>query len=220
MVMNHVFEILGFLLIVLTLLIQWQVYVKRTIFLFAVSSFIVALFLILLGFENQQDKYFLFVLAGLTIIVRGITIPVILNRALHRLHEKPWRIREDKPLMGVGGSILVSLVLIIVGYYIYDNSLYEILQNKSGAVPFALFLQASFLIISHKHAYIQMMGFLVMENAVVMLSGWVFGGLPFVVEAGVILDILGLVVVSSLIIRVRESTILQEGEKYESELQG
>jgi hydrogenase-4 component E len=65
-----------------------------------------------------------------------------------------------------------------------------------------------------------MIGFLVMENAVVMLSGWVFSGLPFVVEAGSILDLLGLVVVSSLIIRVRENTIMQEGDAYESELRG
>lgn len=218
--MDQVFEVLGFLLIVLTLLMQWQVYVQGIIFLFAVSSFIVAGFLVLLGINSPQEAYFLFTLAGLTIAIRGLTIPIIMNRALKRLYEKPWRVREDKPILGVGGSILLSLVLIIIGYFIYQNSLYEVLKIKAGSVPFALFLQASLLIISHRHAYIQMMGFLVMENAVVMLSGWVFGGLPFIVEAGAILDILGLVVVASLIIRVREKAILQEGDMYESELRG
>jgi len=218
--MNHIFEILGFILIVLTLLMQWESYVQRIITLFAVSSFIIALFLILLGLNNPGEEIMLFILAGLTIIVRGITIPLILNKALHRLYDKPWRIRENKPLLGFGGSILVSLILIAIGYFIYQNSLYSVLKIRSGSVPFALFLQASLLIITHRHAYIQMIGFLVMENAVMMLSGWVFGGLPFIVEMGVILDILGLVVVSSLIIRVREHTILQEGETFEKELQG
>ncbi len=218
--MNQVFEVLGFLLIVFTLLMQWEINVQRIIFLFASSSFIIALFLVLLGLRRPQEEYMLFILAGLTIVVRGITIPVVMNKALHRLYEKPWRVREDKPLLGVGGSILLSLVLIAIGYFIYQNSLYSVLKVRSGSVPFALFLQASLLIISHKHAYIQMIGFLVMENAVVMLSGWVFGGLPFIVEAGVILDLLGLVVVSSLIIRVRESAILQEGDTAESELRG
>jgi len=51
-----------------------------------------------------------------------------------------------------------------------------------------------------------------------MLSGWVFGGLPFIVEAGVILDLLGLVVISSLIIRVREHTIMKDGNTMETEL--
>lgn len=216
--MNHIFEILGFTLIVLTLLMQWESYVQRIITLFAVSSFIIALFLIILGLSNPGEELMLFVLAGLTIVVRGITIPVILNKALHRLYDKPWRIREDRPMFGLGGSILVSLILIAIGYFIYQNSLYSVLKIKSGSVPFALFLQASLLIITHRHAYIQMIGFLVMENAVVMLSGWVFGGLPFIVEMGVILDILGLVVVSSLIIRVREGTILQERETFEKEL--
>lgn len=218
--MEQVIEVLGFLLIVLTLLMQWEVYVTSIIFIFAVSSFIVAAFLILLGLSHPQEGYLLFILAGLTVAVRGLVIPIIMNRALHRLYEKPWRVREDKPMMGVGGSILVSLVLIIIGYFIYQNSLYEVLKIRSGSVPFALFLQASLLVISRRHAYIQMMGFLVMENAVVMLSGWVFSGLPFVVEAGSILDLLGLVVVSSLIIRVRENAILHEGETYETELKG
>jgi|GEM_PF-687387 len=218
--MTQVVEVLGFSLIVLTLLMQWQVYVKSVIFLFAISSFIVATFLVLLGLSRPQEGYMLFILAGLTVIMRGLVIPIIMTRALNRLYEKPWRVREDKPLMGVGGSILVSLVLIIIGYFIYQNSLFEVVKIRSGAVPFALFLQASLLVITHKHAYIQMLGFLVMENAVVMLSGWVFAGLPFIVEAGAILDLLGLVVVSSLIMRVRENAILQEGDTYESELKG
>ena len=216
--MNHIFEILGFLLIVLTLVMQWEQHVRRIILLFAVSSFVIALFLVLLGLEHPHEEYLLFVLAGLTLAVRGITIPVVMNRALNRLHNKPWRIREARPLLGVGGSILMSLVLIAIGYFIYQNSLYSVLQVRSGSVPFALFLQASLLIMTHRHAYIQMIGFLVMENAVVMLSGWVFGGLPFIVEAGVILDLLGLVLVSSLIIRVREHAILKEGNKVETEL--
>jgi hydrogenase-4 component E len=218
--MNQTFEVLGFLLIVLTLLMQWETYVTGVIFLFAVSSFIVALFLVLLGLSRPGQNYLLFVLAGLTLTIRGLTIPIIMNKALHRLYEKPWRVREDKPAMGVGGSILVSLALIVLGYFIYQNSLYEVLKIKSGSVPFALFLQASLLIISRRHAYIQMIGFLMVENSVVMLSGWVFSGLPFIVEAGAILDLLGLVVVSSLIIRVRENAILQEGEGFESELRG
>ncbi|HVS97757.1 MAG TPA: hypothetical protein VHE54_14785 [Puia sp.] len=218
--MNQTFEVLGFLLIVLTLLMQWEAYVTGVIFLFALSSFIVALFLVLLGLSRPGQNYLLFVLAGLTLTIRGLIIPIIMNKALHRLYEKPWRVREDKPAMGVGGSILVSLALIVLGYFIYQNSLYEVLKIRSGSVPFALFLQASLLIISRRHAYIQMIGFLMVENSVVMLSGWVFSGLPFIVEAGAILDLLGLVVVSSLIIRVRENAILQEGEGFESELRG
>jgi|YelNatPaOPRAMG01_1025707.scaffolds.fasta_scaffold10781_2 hydrogenase-4 component E len=218
--MNYIFEIIGFILIVLTLLMQWEVYVTNIILLFSLSTVFVSTFLVLLGFSRPEGNYLLFVLAGLTLTIRGIVIPVIMSRALHRLYDKPWRVREDKPMMGVGGSILVSLVLIVLGYYIYQNSLYEVLKIRSGAVPFALFMQASLLIISRRHAYIQMIGFLVMENAVVMLSGWVFSGLPFVVEAGAILDLLGLVVVSSLIIRVREQAIMEEGESYESELRG
>jgi hydrogenase-4 component E len=218
--MGQTFQILGFFLIVLTLLMQWESYVKGVILLFSVSSFVVAIFLILLGVNHPGQGYLLFVLAGLTVSVRGIIIPLIMNKALRSLYKKPWRVREDRPMLGIGGSILVSLILILIGFFIYQNSLYEVLKIKSGAVPFALFMQASLLIISRKNAYIQMMGFLVMENAVVMLSGWVFSGLPFVVEAGAILDLLGLVVVSSLIIRVREEAIMQEGEGFEKELRG
>jgi len=87
--MNHIFEILGFLLIVFTLVMQWEQHVRRIIILFAASSLVIALFLVLLGLNRPGEEYMLFILAGLTIIVRGITIPVVMNRALNRLHNKP-----------------------------------------------------------------------------------------------------------------------------------
>jgi hydrogenase-4 component E len=202
------------------MLIQYDIYVQRIILLFAISSFVVTAFLVLLGLNEPSGRYILFILAGLTMAVRGLAIPIIMRHALHSLHKKPWRVREEKPIMGIGGSVLISLVLIIIGFFIYKNSLVDVLQSRSGAVPFVLFLQAFLIVISRRHAYIQLIGYLVMENAVVILSGWVFSGLPFIVEAGVILDLLALVVVSSLIIRTREKSIILGGNNYESTLKG
>jgi hydrogenase-4 component E len=211
---NPVFNLLSFFTIVLALFMQWQIYVTRTVVTFAVSSILIAAALVYSGVVHGTTP--VIVLGGLTAVVRAVVIPVLLVRSLH---VRPHRAREHSPAIPTALSILISLALVLFAYGIYNFALLDYLVIPNGFLPIALLLQGAFLIASKRNAYSQIIGYLVMENAVLLLGSLVLPGLPFIVEAGVILDLLGIVAVSRIIIRVRESAVEENGYHNE-ELRG
>ncbi len=205
--MIHYIDLLGFFLIVLALFMQWQIYVTRVIVTFATASMLIAAALLYSGLVSGRLP--VVILAALTAVVRGITIPAIVVRGLHA---KPHRVREQKPVLPIATSIVVSLALVLGSYAIYNLGLRSAVGAQAGFLPLALFLQGGFLIVTRRNAFIQLAGYLSMENAVLLLGSLVLPGFPFIVEGGVILDLVGVVVVSRIIMRLRESG--QSGEDH------
>lgn len=214
MSLESTLSLLGFFTIVLTLFMQWQIYVTRVALTFAVSSLLIGAALIYTGLLLGEQ--FVVFVGALTAIVRGVVIPLLV---VNSLHVRPWRAREQRPVVRTASSILISLLIVLASYGLYRLVLVEIVSTPSGFLPFALLFQGAFLIISRRNAFLQLTGYLVMENAVLLLGSLVFPGLPLIVEAGVILDLLGVVVVSRVIMRMREGSVEESGE-YVSELKG
>lgn len=212
--MAPLFGLLGFFSIVLVLFMQWQIYVVRIALTFAISSLLIGGVLIARGISGGDLP--VLVLGLLTVMVRGAAIPVVIVRSLHA---RPHRAREHQPVIPTASSIIVSLFLVLLGYSLFEFALRATIAQPAGFVPFALLLQGAFLIISRRNAYIQLVGYLVMENAVLFLGSMVFSGVPFIVEAGVILDLLGVVVISRIVMRLRESAVEESGYHHE-ELRG
>ncbi len=212
--MAQLVDLLGFFVIVLMLFMQWQIYVTRVITTFAVSSIMIAASLIFIGIQTDETPSIL--VGVLTAVVRGITIPVIVVRSLHT---EPHRAREQRPVVSTATSIFISLGLVLFSYALYTLGIGNAIELPSGFLPLALLFQGGFLIISRRNAFIQLAGYLSMENAVLLFGSLVFPGIPFIVEAGVVLDLLGVVVVSRIIMRLRESTEV-DGSYGHKELRG
>ncbi|MGC9219621.1 MAG: hydrogenase 4 membrane component (E)-like protein, partial [Athalassotoga sp.] len=168
---------------------------------FSIGSYIISIFLFYLSFI--QHSYLVFILAILTAAIRGFFIPTFI---LRRLARDPWRERESKPAMGTAFSIIISLVIAIFAYVLYDVTMLNFVGVLSGAIPVVLIFQGAFLIISRKNAFIQLIGYMVMENAAFLFTGYLFPDLPFSVEAGTVLDLIGVVMISGIVMRMREST--------------
>ena len=198
--MTQLIDLLGFFLIVLTLFMQWQIYVTRVVLTFAISSLLIAAVLLYEGISTGEVTTM--ALGVLTAAVRGVIIPAIVVRGLH---DKPHRVREYQPVIPTATSIFISLALVLFAFAIYSGGLLKVLADRSGFLPFALLLQGGFLIISRRNAFIQLVGYLSMENALLLLGSLVLPGVPFVLEAGVILDLFGVVIIARIIMRLRES---------------
>ena len=188
--------------ILLIVFIQWQVYIKKNIITFAISSFVLALFLFILGIEKGENTIIL--IAVLTIIVRTIIIPRYMIVKLQREH---WRVRESTPTIGTATGIITSILLVILCYIVYTFTLYNHLEIRGGALPLAIILQGLFLIISKKNTFVQLIGYTIMENGVLLFGAVLFPGLPLIFEAGIILDLLGIVMISGIINRLRENYV-------------
>ncbi|MGE4547201.1 MAG: hydrogenase 4 membrane component (E)-like protein [Desulfurella sp.] len=203
----EIFVLVGFLEIVLSIFMQWQTYILSNIKTFAIQSWILSIFLMYFGLLNGDIS--MVILSLLTIITRAVFIPLYLNNTINK---QTFRARENKHRVSVSLSILISVLLAIFSYILYSLVLLEFGKSLIS-IPITLMLQGTFLIVSRSNAYAQLIGYLVMENSMFLLS-YLFSGLPFIVEAGIILDILGVVMIGGILMKIRDEDIQKEEELY------
>ncbi len=208
--MEQLFLLVSCIQILLVVFIQWQVYIKKNIITFAVSSFILSLFLLQSGISNGENT--LIFIALLTFFIRTIFIP---RYMIVKLTKEHWRAREVAPVMGTASAIICSIIIVIISYITYTLTLYNYLHVKIGALPIAIILQGLFLIISKRNTFVQLIGYLIMENGVLFFGAILFPGLPLIFEAGIILDLLGIVMITGLINRLRENYVPDTLEEIE-----
>jgi hydrogenase-4 component E len=121
-------------------------------------------------------------------ILKGLVIPMLLFRALRGVEAY----REEKPYIGYTMSILLGIVVISLSFYTGAQIPQTIFFPFPALISLAISLAAVglLLIITRKQALTQVIGYLVLENAI-----YCFGiSLPveqsLLVEMGVLLDLL------------------------------
>jgi Hydrogenase 4 membrane component (E) len=202
-------ELISASIIVSALYIQGQAYFKPTIYAQAIQSALISVLAFYLGFALNLIDY---VILGVTIVVlRSFIITYFLFRGLKA---KPG-IREST--RGVASELVVNLAFFFLAVFIlYYFVLGRIgLTTEAGAATltifsFILFFQGLFLIVTRRSTIAQIIGFIEEENSIV-LFGILTIPIPFLIEVSIFLDVLGLVVITSLLtLQKLEHTRLEE----------
>jgi hydrogenase-4 component E len=121
-------------------------------------------------------------------LLKGLVIPLLLFRALRGVEEY----RERKPYVGYTLSIIAGIVITAVAFWI--GSL--IPQSQAFPHPSLISLSISmaatglFLIIARTEALTQIIGYLVLENAIYGFGVSLSSSQSLIVEMGVLLDLL------------------------------
>lgn len=209
MVNAQLLELISASIIVSALYIQGQAYFKPTIYAQAIQSALISVLAFYLGFALNLIDY---VILGVTIVVlRSFIITYFLFRGLKA---KPG-IREST--RGVASELVVNLAFFFLAVFIlYYFVLGRIgLTTEAGAATltifsFILFFQGLFLIVTRRSTIAQIIGFIEEENSIV-LFGILTIPIPFLIEVSIFLDVLGLVVITSLLtLQKLEHTKLEE----------
>lgn len=136
--------------------------------------------------------------AAVTIILKGIVIPHLLLRALRDVGIR----REVEPLIGLIPSLLVCAlgtglaVLFARALPLANEHLVSLLVPTSLSTVFTGFL----LLTTRRKAITQVVGYLVLENGVFIMGLTLVHAMPFLVEMGVLLDLLVGIFVMGIII--------------------
>jgi hydrogenase-4 component E len=143
------------------------------------------------------------VAAGL-LLVKGIGIPLLLKRMERRFGSE----RELEPYVNTATSLLIGGLLVLLAY-IVTAPLVAVsrLPTRTG-MPLAIGLVfvSLFIIISRKKALTQVLGFLMLENAIALLAVLGTHGIPIIVEIGVFLDVaLGFIVMQVFVYQIHET---------------
>jgi hydrogenase-4 component E len=181
------------------------VYGIQSILLVLVASF---LYLI-------EGKQTLLAIAALTLVTKVLLIPIFINR----IGEKIKISRDLKfSYLEPTASLLVSMGLILLAYVFLSGFFNEYILGKlffvGAVIGLSLTLMGMLVIFSRKKVITKVIGYLTMENGV-LLFGIFVADLPFIIEILIVIDLMILVLLTTILAIGIDSTI----EEYHQRLQ-
>lgn len=164
--------------------------------LFAVQSLFLAIVAATMAISASRHE--LFVMAGLTLVLKAVLIPWFLMRVIDRIGIH----REIEPFLNVPASLLVCLGLTVVGYRVstgFPEGGRGVSHHLIG-VALSMLLIGLFLMVTRKKAITQILALLTFENAVFLVAVGVTSGMPFVVELGISFDVILAVLILGVLV--------------------
>lgn len=155
---------------------------------FMIQSLSIALICLYFGFKTGESN--LFIIALLTVLAKVIFIPYIIKKST-----KDLKINREMELII---SSLWSYILTCVGIVSAYGLLVQ-LDNAFLKAGIVLMLVGLILIIGRKKAITQMIGFLCMENGLVLFEISIVK-MSLILEAGIILEVLILALIMGIMI--------------------
>ncbi len=163
---------------------------------YTLQSFALALVAVAVGyFTHDTDLY---IVAVLTILVKCGAIVWLLRNVANRLHVQ----REVRPYLNIPVSLLICVLLTVLAFFSSPAVIEPgtFLNEPPLAVSISLVLIGLFLLSSRRHAVVQVIGLLTIENGLFSGAVAIAYGMPLIVEFGILFDILIAVIVMSLLV--------------------
>lgn len=193
---------LGALLLFTMILIIAAGQIYRAIYAVAAQSLLIAIAGAVLAKATHNTD--LWVIAGITLLVKAMALPWILHRVVQRMEAR----REVEPVIPIGVTLALSVMIVVMAFHL-NASLSSVRQTITGnALPvgIALTLMGVLVMATRRAALTQMVGLFASENGIFFTAMAVTKGMPFIIEIGVILDvILAALVMTIMLLRVRST---------------
>lgn len=120
-----------------------------------------------------------------TVIVKAIAIPAFLAYILKRNNIT----REAEPLVPTFVSLVLMVSSVILIFFLSYASGYSILDNLFFVVSLSTIFTGLYIIMTRRKIITHVMGYLVIENGVFILSLAVGNEMPMMVNMGILLDV-------------------------------
>lgn len=137
-----------------------------------------------------------------TLALKGVAMPLFLERIRRHNHLRRTNDSVISPffaLLLVMAAVALSFVL---GYMLHD----EHVQSLFFAISIATILTGLLLIIFHRNIFTHLIGYLVMENGIFLLSLAVGNEMPMLINAAILLDIfMGVLVLGLFVNRLGDT---------------
>ncbi|MDD3886625.1 MAG: hypothetical protein PHI35_07130 [Victivallaceae bacterium] len=137
-----------------------------------------------------------FVIAAVTLGVKGVLLPWFLRRAMFRASVR----RELEPLVGYPSSLLIVLAAAAGAFYVCEKFGIGSPGAPMLAAPgaFTAMFTGLFIIMARRKAITQAIGFLVFENGITVFGIGMMLEYGMLVELGILLDVFVLIFVMGI----------------------
>lgn len=163
---------------------------------FAQQSVVLSAIALVVGLATGTED--LYLVAILTLVVKAWAIPLILRRVAADLPAE----RGVHSIVGVPLSIVVAIGLVVLAFFASPNVAVSgtLLNEPPLSISVAMVLMGLFVVSSRRHAVAQLVGLLTIENGLFSGAIAIAYGLPFIVEFGILFDILVAVIAVGLLV--------------------
>jgi hydrogenase-4 component E len=142
----------------------------------------------------RYGRFELWVLAVLTLVIKGIGIP----QATRRMLLTRLELKRDVALStGLSTSIIFGGVLTVYAYLVTRHQDLPSGLTASAVVPMstAVILMGALTMVLRRHTVAQLIGWLILENGVFLGAITLSATFPFIIEAGIFLDLVAAVLI-------------------------
>lgn len=195
-VATQILQVLGAFLLLTAFVTVAARLISGAIGAYAIQSVVLALVAGVVGyFTNSSDLY---IVAVLTVIVKCGAIVWILRNVINRLQLQ----REVRLYLTIPVSLLVCALLTLLAFFTSPTVVAPgtFLNEPPLAISIAMVLIGLFILSSRRHAVMQVIGLLTIENGLFSGAIAIAYGMPLIVEFGILFDILIAVIVMSLLV--------------------
>lgn len=184
------------------LMVLWRRGVPAYIAAFRWQSWLLAGLTAAVGYLADEPE--LYWIAALLFALKGIALPLFLSSTERRLGTH----HELRPYVNTEVSLLIGGALVLFAYVLTRPWMaVTTLPTRAGLpIAMALLFISLLIIVSRKKAITQVIGFLMLENAIALLAVMGTYGVPLLVELGVFLDaLMGFLVMQIFIYDIHET---------------
>ena len=195
-------NVLGALLLFTMLLILASGQLYRAIYAVAAQAVLLGIAGGVLGAATGNID--LWVIAGITIVVKAILLPWLLIRVVKRINIG----RDIEPVIPINVTLLFAAGIVVLAFHLSASlgSVRQAITGNALPVGIALILLGVLVMASRRKALVQMVGLFASENGIFFTAMAISQGMPLIIEIGVILDVvLGALVMGIFVLRVRSS---------------
>lgn len=137
-----------------------------------------------------------------TIVVKALLIPYYLNRI--RRHNNLKRVHENS--IPVFYSVVIIVFLLVFGFVLGNQLEIKSINSKFFSISIASLLSGLFFVIIHKNVFSHLVGYLIIENGMFLLSLAVGSEMPVLVSMAILVDIfIGILVIGIFLNRVGDT---------------
>ena len=186
-----------FILTAFGIIAMRQVLASLNIFVF--QSILLAASAFVLGYQHSSKH--LFVMAGITIMIKTILIPWLLRRIISK---EVYARREISQVLNIPTSLLIAVALVIFAYFISSpllNVTDDIFVKLNLPIGVAGLLLGGYAVMVRREAVPQVIGILSMENGAFFAGISIAPGLPLIAELTAAFDVLIIAIVMGILTR-------------------
>lgn len=184
------------------IIVLWRRGVPAYITAYRWQSWLLAGLTACVGYFGRDVQ--LYAVAVVLILLKGVAIPYLLRTMERRFGAQ----HEVQPFVNTETSLLAAGALVLFAYALARPLMAVSALPTRGGLPLAigLLFVSLFIIVSRKKAITQVIGFLMLENAIALLAVVGTYGVPLLVEFGVFLDaLMGFLVMQIFVYQIHET---------------